>query len=64
MVAVLAVIELDLNQTLNPALQPTGQTWWYLAIGTILGAALTGILNILRDWWNRERDREDDRNEL
>ena len=59
---------MDLNQTLNLVLQlqPTGQqqSSWYLAIGAIFGAALTGGLNILEDYWNRKRDRDDDRNKL
>lgn len=53
---------LDLNQTLQPAQQ---QSWWlYIGIGTIFGAVLTGILNIIRDGLNRKRDREDNKNKL
>ena len=45
--------------------QPTGQQpWWYLAVGVVLGAILTGFLNLLGDWLNRKRDREDDKNKL
>ena len=65
--AVLLVIGLDPNQTLNLALQlqpSEQQPWWYLALGAILGAALTGGLNIFEDWLNRKRDREDNRNKL
>lgn len=36
----------------------------YVIYGAVIGALLTGILNIIRDWWNRRRDREDERNRL
>jgi len=67
---ILEVMELEPNQTLNIVLQsqPSGlQPWWYLAVGAVgvvFGAILTGFLNLLGDWLNRKRDREDNKNKL